>query len=57
MQSARKTRGRYALRWVLGVGLVFVVVVGMGLQLARVRAEEQWEIAVTGCNNDWSRFP
>ncbi len=43
MEPTPTTRGRHALRWVLGVGLVFVVVVGMALQVARQRADERWE--------------
>ena len=35
MQPTPTTQGRHALRWVLGVALVFVVVVGIGLQVAR----------------------
>ena len=43
MNPTPTTRGRHALRWVLGAALVFVVVVGMALQVARSRADERWE--------------
>ena len=46
MHPTPTTRHRHALRWVLGVGLVFVVVVGMALQVARRRAEERWNLIV-----------
>ncbi len=39
MQPISTTLSRNALRWVLGVGLVFVVVVGMSLQAARGGAD------------------
>ncbi len=40
------TRPRLGLRWVLGVGLVFVVVSAMALQAARSRAGERWREVV-----------
>ena len=43
MEPTPTTRGRHALRWVLSVGLVFVVVVGIALQVARSRADERWD--------------
>lgn len=43
MNSAPNTRPRHALRWVLGVGLVFLVVSAMALQAARRRTDERWE--------------
>ena len=47
MQPTPNTRGRHALRWVLGVGLVFVVISAMALQVARRRADERWESLLT----------
>ena len=49
MTATPNTRHRHALRWVLGVGLVFVVVVGMALQEARRRADERWNRVYTHC--------
>ncbi len=46
MNPTPTTRGRHALRWVLGVGLVFVVVIAMSLQAARRRADERWETVI-----------
>ena len=46
MEPTPTPRGRHALRWVLGVGLVFVVVVGMALQVARGMADKRWESVV-----------
>ena len=43
MEAEPTTKSRHALRWVLGVGLVFVVVVGMALQVAQRRADERWD--------------
>ena len=42
MQPTPTTRDRHTLRWVLGVGLVFVVVSAMALQMARRQADERW---------------
>ncbi len=47
-----KVRGRHAQRWMLGVGLVFVVVVGMALQAAQRRAGERWYKVVTHWNEE-----
>lgn len=48
------TRDRHALRWVVGVGIVFVVVVVMGLQVVRSRADERWESVLTRWDKAWS---
>ena len=42
MQPTPNTRDRHALRWVLGVGLVFVVVCTVVLQVAWQHADERW---------------
>ena len=55
MQVEPTTRDRHALRWVLGVGLVFVVVVAMALQVARRRALARWESVVTPWEDKWQR--
>ena len=49
MEPAPNTKGRHALRWVLSVGLVFVVVVGMALQMAQSRADERWVSVLSHC--------
>lgn len=49
MSATPTTRDRHALRWVLCVGLVFVVVVGMGLQAAQRRADERWADVMSHC--------
>ena len=43
MHPTPTTRSHHALRWVLGVGLVFVVVVGMAWHVTQPRADERWE--------------
>ena len=53
MNAASTTRPRHALRWVLGVGLVFVVVVGMALHVVRRRADERWESVLTRWDKAW----
>ncbi len=55
MQPTPTTRGRHALRWVLGVGLGFVVVVAMALQMARRRADERWVRVVAHFKEAWPR--
>ena len=47
MEPTPNIRGRHASWWVVGVGLAFVVVVAMALQVARQRAEDQRENVVT----------
>ena len=47
MNATSDARGRHALRWVVGAGLVFVVVSGTTLETARRRAEERWMSVVT----------
>ena len=54
-QPTPTTRHRHALPWVLGVGLAFVVVVGMALQTARRRADEGWKSVVTPWEEEWQR--
>ena len=56
MQPTPTTRDRHALRWVLGAGLVFVVVSGMALQVARERADEQWRRVVAHWEETWLPF-
>ena len=53
MNSTSTTQGRHALRWVLGVGLVFMVVVGMALQVARSRADERWLAVMSHWEKEW----
>ena len=55
MNHTPTTRPRHALRWVLGVRLVFVVVVGVALQLARRRADERWQSGVESKHPDDSQ--
>ena len=56
MDAALNTRGRHALRWVLGVGLVFVVISAMGLQFARSRADDAWNEALARVQNSGWRL-
>jgi len=53
MNPTPTTRGRHALRWVLGVGLVFVVVSAMALQDARRRADERWVSVVSRLDEEF----
>ena len=56
MTPAPNTRGRHALRWVVGVGLVFVVVFGLALQVARQRADERWESVIGHSDEGWGEL-
>ena len=53
MHPTPNTRPRHALHWVLGVGLAFVVVVAMALQVARRRADDQWEMVLAHWEKEW----
>lgn len=55
MNPTPHTQHRHALRWVLGVGLVFVVVVALTLQVVRRRADERWGSLVMHWNEEWLR--
>ncbi len=52
MDPTPKNRPRNALRWIVGVGLVFVVVVGATYQIARSRADERWESVMVHLGGD-----
>ena len=42
MEVAPSTQGRNVLQWMLGLMLVSVLAIGLGLQMARSRADGQW---------------
>jgi len=56
MDTPQSTRGRHVWKWLLGAGLVFVVVSAMALQSARRRAYQHWVRVVQHWVDNQTRF-